>query len=124
MEGNFIAFVGNIKSRKLVREVVGLFRRHAQFPSEAAALPERLVGVGWSDQWSFWQASQITNRKVNNLLTYPHFTEFGLWKICGGFPSPYHLQKSFYPRGKLSRHVIVIIDTISIKTEEGIADLI
>jgi len=53
--GNFIAFVGNIKSRKLVREVVELFRRHAQFPSEAAVLPEMLVGVGWSDQWSFWQ---------------------------------------------------------------------
>lgn len=53
--GNFIAFVGNIKSRKLVREVVELFRRHAQFPSEAAALPEMITGVGWSDQWSFWQ---------------------------------------------------------------------
>ncbi|MCF6155559.1 MAG: M28 family peptidase [Candidatus Brocadia sp.] len=53
--GNFIAFVGNIKSRKLVRDVVGLFRRYAEFPSEAAVLPERLVGVGWSDQWAFWQ---------------------------------------------------------------------
>ena len=53
--GNFIAFVGNIKSRKLVQEVVGLFRRNAEFPSEAAVLPEMLVGVGWSDQWSFWQ---------------------------------------------------------------------
>ncbi|KXK32924.1 MAG: Bacterial leucyl aminopeptidase precursor [Candidatus Brocadia sinica] len=53
--GNFVAFVGNIKSRKLVRDVVGLFRRYAEFPSEAAALPEMLVGVGWSDQWAFWQ---------------------------------------------------------------------
>ncbi|CAG1022576.1 partial Bacterial leucyl aminopeptidase, partial [Methylococcales bacterium] len=53
--GNFIAFVGNIKSRKLVQDAVGLFRRDAELPSEAAVLPEMLVGVGWSDQWSFWQ---------------------------------------------------------------------
>lgn len=53
--GNFIAFVGNIKSWNLVQDAVGLFRRDAEFPSEAAVLPEMLVGVGWSDQWSFWQ---------------------------------------------------------------------
>lgn len=53
--GNFISFVGNVKSRKLVWDVVGLFRRYAEFPSEAAALPEMLVGVGWSDHWAFWQ---------------------------------------------------------------------
>ncbi|MFQ5965169.1 MAG: M28 family peptidase [Candidatus Scalinduaceae bacterium] len=53
--GNFIAFVGNMKSRKLVRDVVGLFRQYAKFPSEAAFLPEHIIGVAWSDQWSFWR---------------------------------------------------------------------
>jgi hypothetical protein len=53
--GNFIGFVGNLHSRSLVREAVGEFRRHATIPSEAAALPEMVPGVGWSDQWSFWQ---------------------------------------------------------------------
>ncbi len=53
--GNFISFVGNIKSRKLVRDVVGLFRQYAKFPSEAAFLPEHIAGVAWSDQWSFWR---------------------------------------------------------------------
>ena len=53
--GNFISFVGNIKSRKLVRDVVGLFRQYAKFPSEAAFLPEHIPGVAWSDQWSFWR---------------------------------------------------------------------
>ncbi|HXK19498.1 MAG TPA: M28 family peptidase, partial [Polyangiaceae bacterium] len=28
---------------------------HATLPSEGAALPEVLPGVGWSDHWSFWQ---------------------------------------------------------------------
>jgi Peptidase family M28 len=53
--GNFIGFVGDLASRGLVREVTGLFRASARFPSEGAALPAFVQGVGWSDQWSFWQ---------------------------------------------------------------------
>ncbi len=53
--GNFISFVGNIKSRKLLRDVTGFFREYAKFPSEAACLPEQIAGVAWSDQWSFWR---------------------------------------------------------------------
>ncbi len=53
--GNFIAFVGNFSSRKLVRQVVASFREHTQFPSEMGALPGGIPGVGWSDHWSFWQ---------------------------------------------------------------------
>ncbi len=53
--GNFIAFVGNHGSRRLVRRAVGSFRRHTQFPSEAAALPGFITGIGWSDHWAFWQ---------------------------------------------------------------------
>jgi hypothetical protein len=53
--GNFIAFVGNLSSQRLVRRAVGSFRRHASIPSEGAAVPGGLTGVGWSDHWSFWQ---------------------------------------------------------------------
>ncbi len=53
--GNFIAFVGNTASKKLVREVVASFRRQAKFPSEGGALPNAVPGVGWSDHWAFWQ---------------------------------------------------------------------
>lgn len=53
--GNFIAFIGNIASGKLVRQVVGNFRSHTQFPSEGAALPGNVPGAGWSDHWAFWQ---------------------------------------------------------------------
>ncbi|MBI4576335.1 MAG: M28 family peptidase [Planctomycetes bacterium] len=53
--GDFIAFVGNVASRRLVRQTVRAFRAHAQFPSEGAALPGFIPGVGWSDQWSFWE---------------------------------------------------------------------
>lgn len=53
--GNFIAFVGNYSSRRLVRDSIASFREHARFPSEGAALFEGIPGVGWSDHWSFWQ---------------------------------------------------------------------
>lgn len=53
--GNFIAFVGNISSRGLVREVVGSFRRQVKFPSEGGAFPSIIPGVGWSDHWAFWR---------------------------------------------------------------------
>ena len=53
--GNFVGFVGNLTSRGLVHRVVGSFRRHTSFPSEATAAPGWLQGIGWSDHWSFWR---------------------------------------------------------------------
>ncbi len=53
--GNFIAFVGNMSSRALVRRAVGSFRRHTKFPSEGAAAPGYLPGIYWSDHWAFWR---------------------------------------------------------------------
>lgn len=53
--GNFIAFVSNLSSHRLVRRSIGAFRRHAAFPSEGAAAPGYLPGIFWSDHWSFWR---------------------------------------------------------------------
>ncbi len=55
LQGNFIGFIGNLASGSLVRDAIASFRRHTQFPSEGAALPSQIPGVGWSDHWSFWQ---------------------------------------------------------------------
>lgn len=72
--GNFIGFVGNSKSRDLVRKSVRTFRETTQFPSEGIAAPPDLPGVGWSDQWSFWQqnypAIMITDTAV---FRYPYY---------------------------------------------------
>jgi Zn-dependent M28 family amino/carboxypeptidase len=54
-QGNFLGFISNIDSRELLRNTIRSFRAQAQFPSEGAALPNALPGVGWSDHWSFWQ---------------------------------------------------------------------
>ncbi len=72
--GNFIAFVGNVSSRALVRQVIASFRQHAKLPSEGAALPSNVPGVGWSDHWAFWQhgypAIMITDTAP---FRYPHY---------------------------------------------------
>ena len=53
--GNFIAFVANNDSRTWLYDCIRSFRTNTQFPSEGAAMPDNITGVGWSDQWSFWQ---------------------------------------------------------------------
>ena len=53
--GDFIAFVGDLGARSLVRRSVELFRGHAKFPSEGVAAPGFIPGVSWSDHWSFRQ---------------------------------------------------------------------
>jgi Zn-dependent M28 family amino/carboxypeptidase len=53
--GDFLAFVGNLPSRRLVRETIGAFRLHAHFPSEGVAAPAFIPGVGWSDHLNFWR---------------------------------------------------------------------
>ncbi|HOV86340.1 MAG TPA: M28 family peptidase [Syntrophobacteraceae bacterium] len=54
--GDFIAFVGNLRSRNLVRRAVGTFRLGASVPSQGAALPSLIPGVSLSDHRSFWEA--------------------------------------------------------------------
>ena len=74
--GNFIGFVSNFASRKLLHTVVASFRQKCQFPSEAGAVPEAIPGAAWSDQWSFWQqgypAIMITDTAP---FRYPYYHE-------------------------------------------------
>jgi hypothetical protein len=42
-QGNFVAFVSDSTSRKLVRDFGGLFRQHAEIASQGATLPASLV---------------------------------------------------------------------------------
>lgn len=53
--GNFIVFVGNMSSRRLVCQCVATFRANTPFPSEGTAALGILPGIGWSDHWAFWQ---------------------------------------------------------------------
>ena len=53
--GDFIAFVGDLGARSLVRNSISLFRQTSAFPSQGVAAPGLVPGVTWSDHWAFRQ---------------------------------------------------------------------
>ena len=55
-QGNFIAFVANFSSQRLLEKSLAAFRRSSNFPAEGLVAPGLLPGVDWSDHWSFWRA--------------------------------------------------------------------
>ena len=73
-QGNFIALVSNLSSRKLLKEAVSAFRRNASFPSEGGSFPWFTPGVFWSDHWPFWKmgypALLVTDTA---LFRYPYY---------------------------------------------------
>ena len=54
-KGNFIAVVGNLRSRRLTKEVSRAFKKHSLFPMESVVTFEFIPGVDWSDHASFWE---------------------------------------------------------------------
>jgi len=76
--GDFVGFVGNSESRGLVRQAIRSFRESTRFPSEGVAAPATWPGIGWSDQWSFWQkgypAIMITDTAI---FRYPYYHTSG-----------------------------------------------
>jgi hypothetical protein len=72
--GDFVAFVGSVSSRPLVRKAVAAFRGHAAFPSVGGSAPSVVQGIDWSDHWAFEQvgvpALMITDTAP---FRYPHY---------------------------------------------------
>jgi hypothetical protein len=72
--GDFIAFVGLLGSRRMLRESIRSFRSHTQFPSIGGVAPGFIPGIGWSDHWAFaeqgFQAVMVTDTA---LFRYPHY---------------------------------------------------
>ena len=79
--GNFIAFVGNLRSRALVRRCVSAFRRCAAFPSEGTAAPGDLPGVFWSDHWAFWREGYPALMVTDTALF-----RYGYYHLAGDTP--------------------------------------
>jgi Zn-dependent M28 family amino/carboxypeptidase len=71
---NFVAFVGMLGSRPLVRETVRSFRSHTAFPTIGGVAPASVEGIGWSDHWAFaeqgFPAVMITDTA---LFRYPYY---------------------------------------------------
>jgi hypothetical protein len=50
---DFVAFVGDLSARDLIRSSIAAFRQASVLPSEGVSAPLLVPGVGWSDHWSF-----------------------------------------------------------------------
>jgi len=61
-------------SRRLLKRALNTFRATGKLPSEGAAVPSFIPGVGWSDHWAFWQhdyaAIMVTDTA---LFRYNHY---------------------------------------------------
>jgi hypothetical protein len=72
--GDFVAFVGLLGSRALVRETIRSFRAHTAFPTIGGVAPGFVPGIAWSDHWAFaehgFQAVMITDTAP---FRYPHY---------------------------------------------------
>lgn len=72
--GNFIGFVGDRASKRVVLDAVAAFRERTQFPSEGGVLDASLPGIGWSDHWAFWQAGYPATEVTDTApFRYPHY---------------------------------------------------
>ena len=75
--GNFLAFIGNLYSRKYMKETTKGFKKGSSFPIQAGVVPEWVKGGAWSDHSSFWK------------FGYPGI----MVTDTGGFRSPFHTTK-------------------------------
>jgi len=75
--GNFLAFIGNLQSRKFMVEVSKGFKKGSSFPIKVGVGPEWAKGAAWSDHSSFWK------------FGYPGI----MVTDTGGFRSPSHTTK-------------------------------
>ena len=83
--GNFIAFVSNLRSKKLLNDFIKRFRNLVEFPSDGVAFPQIIPGIGWSDHRSFWKfnypAIMVTDTAFFR-YPYYHSREDTPDKIC------------------------------------------
>ena len=53
--GNFIGVCGNLKSKEFAKGIVSSFKTGTDFPIEWIVGPSILIGIDYSDNWSFWK---------------------------------------------------------------------
>lgn len=78
-QGDYIAFVSNLRSRRALRSAFDAFRAASDFPAEKLAAPALVPGIGWSDQLSFWRegypAAMVTDTAFHRYRHYHRPTD-------------------------------------------------
>jgi len=77
--GNFIALVGNLRSIDWTRRVKNAFCRGTDLPAERVNAPAIMVGIDFSDHWSFhrhgYQALMVTDTAFYRNPNYHRFSD-------------------------------------------------
>jgi hypothetical protein len=75
--GDFLAFVGMLDARPLVRASIRSFRSHTKFPTIGGVAPAFIPGIDFSDHWAFaehgFPAIMLTDTAP---YRYPHYHTF------------------------------------------------
>jgi hypothetical protein len=75
--GDFLAFVGMLEARPLLRASIGSFRSHTAFPTIGGVAPAFIPGIDFSDHWAFaehgFPAIMLTDTAP---YRYPHYHTF------------------------------------------------
>lgn len=75
--GDFLAFVGMLDARPLLRASIASFRSHTKFPTIGGVAPAFIPGIDFSDHWAFAQhgfpAIMLTDTAP---YRYPHYHTF------------------------------------------------
>ncbi len=75
-KGNFIGFVSNFHSRRMLQTFTAAFRDQSEFPVESAATFSWVPGVAWSDHRSFWRTGYRALMVTDTAFyRYPHYHE-------------------------------------------------
>jgi Zn-dependent M28 family amino/carboxypeptidase len=73
-KGKFLAVVGNLSSKPLVKAFTRYFMEESDFPIECIATFGFITGIDWSDQWSFWQCGYPAIMLTDTaLFRYPYY---------------------------------------------------
>lgn len=77
--GNFVAFVGNLKSRPFTNTLFESFRHSTDFPVEKIHAPDSTPALNFSDHWSFWKegfpAFMVTDTAFKRYRHYHSMTD-------------------------------------------------
>jgi len=71
---NFLALVGNLKSRSLLQLCSNAIKAKSAIQTRAVSLPGQLPGVRSSDHWSFWKSGYPAIMATDTApLRYTHY---------------------------------------------------
>lgn len=108
--GDFVGFVADFRSRRLMRRAAGIFKARSDFPLEHVATFRFIPGVAWSDHAAFWRRGYRAF-----MVTDTAFYRYPYYHTAEDTP-----EKLAYP--ELARVTEGLFRTFSALADDGVGD--